>query len=362
MQSGRANVLVAPLDWGLGHATRCIPVIEKLLQKGCNVVLGGSGIGLDLLRERYPTLDSEQLPSYNITYPRKGSMALHIARQIPEIFRVIREEKRMFDEIVSRRDITHVISDNRYGLHSEKAPSVIMTHQVHVSSGTKLSFIDHLLFLIHRNKLEQFDSIWIVDNPNDDRLAGDLSSSKGLRKPFQYTGLLSRFAIMPMHKEHEKHPVYTKMAILSGPEPQRSLLEEKMKSFFMQSTERCLIVRGVGGKAKEKIANVDLFDSINDQTLLAMLHPETTLYTRPGYSTLMDLAFITHTNTVFVPTPGQTEQEYLGLLMRNRFGYSCIHQDSFPKEHEVCHGKELSPPSSQPLEDCIDMLLQVAVK
>ncbi|MFM7078953.1 MAG: hypothetical protein ACKOYC_04080, partial [Bacteroidota bacterium] len=329
MQTARANVLVAPLDWGLGHATRCIPVIDQLLLNGCQVILGGSGIGLDLLRERYPVLDHEVLPSYNITYPRKGSMALHMVMQMPKIFRVIGKENQLLDDIISRRNITHVISDNRYGLHSKRIPSVIMTHQVHVSSGTKIKSIDQLLFLLHRNKLEKFDMVWIVDHSHDDRLAGDLSSSNGLRIPFQYTGMLSRFTNIPNNINDEKQPRYSKVAILSGPEPQRSLLEEKMKSFFIQSKERCLIVRGTGGKAKESSTYVDIFDSINDGSLLSVLHPETTLYCRPGYSTLMDLAYIKHHKVFFIPTPGQTEQEYLGMMMMDRFGYTCSNQESF---------------------------------
>ena len=358
MRTTRATILVAPLDWGLGHATRCIPVIDELINQGSQVVIGGSGIGMKLLEDRYPNLCFEELPSYGITYPLEGSMSAHIAKLLPKIYRAINKEKMCTDEIIRKHKLTHIISDNRYGIYSSRVPSVIMTHQVHILSGTGLALFDQMLFRAHRSMLERFDRIWIVDNAAEARIACELSSSKGLRKPFEYTGILSRFNGKNQHWDTTASAFYARVAILSGPEPQRSLFEEKIVDFFRQLNEPCLIVRGTGGKSKQQIGHLTMLDSMDDQAFLKVLHPETILHSRPGYSTLMDLAYLRHQKVVFTPTPGQTEQEYLGNILQEQYGYTCIHQDSSFSLTPVCEGRPLPQPTAHQLANCVANLLQ----
>ena len=66
------RILVAPLNWGLGHATRCIPIIRALKAHNFEPVIASDGAALQLLKKEFPDLEHVELPSYNITYPKNG--------------------------------------------------------------------------------------------------------------------------------------------------------------------------------------------------------------------------------------------------------------------------------------------------
>lgn len=357
MAKALQTVLVAPLDWGLGHATRCIPVVEKLIEKECTVVLGGSGIGLNLLRSRFPQLDFMELPSYNITYPETGSMHFHLIKKLPSLLKTIDREKRTLEKAIDTLGITHVISDNRYGLHSNKARCVLMTHQVHIASGLSIGLADQLLFLLHKIFLQKFDVIWIVDFGDNEGLAGKLSSSKGLKIPFLYTGTLSRFKKPELKFRNDTGLKYEHIALLSGPEPQRSLFEKKCFDYFHALDGPCLIVTGKGNSVREKVGSIDVWSSIQDDELVSILKSGACLYGRPGYSTLMDLARLEHEKAIFIPTPGQTEQEYLGKRISENHGYTIIQQKDFPNSGMICSGSKLPDMQNGLLERCIQGLL-----
>lgn len=344
MTQQQKTVLVAPLDWGLGHATRCIPVIEQLQEHGFKVIIGGSGTGLQLLKKRFPHLDLIELPSYRITYPTNGSMLLHMLLKTPFLLSAIQKEKKLLPSILRGYGISHVLSDNRYGLHHQDAHCVFMTHQVHIRSGTRFPFADRLLFWLQRRFLNQFNRVWIVDEPAESGgvLAGRLSSSEGLTIPHHYIGILSRFPIKSDAAiTSEMH--YDRLALLSGPEPQRTILEEKIFRHFNTLPGRSLIVKGVHGNTVTHINDVTFFDGITDSQMTGVLSHNPVFYARPGYSTLMDLARLQHGKVVFIPTPGQTEQEYLGKVYEEKYGFTCIQQaSSFPAEDSVKTG--LWPP------------------
>ena len=362
MRETAIRVLVAPLDWGLGHATRCIPVIEALLRRGCKVLIAGSGFGGEILRKRFPNLVFESLPSYNITYPRKGSMALHLLKQLPPLLSVIRTERQALEQIIARHQVSHVISDNRYGLHSNAAKCIFMTHQIHVSSGSSHLWIDQLLFVLHRRFIEKFDGAWIVDEPveHKGKWAGKLSSPEGLRIPYRFVGLLSRFS----HDEPKllsKEDPFQRIALLSGPEPQRSLLEEKILRHFDGLPGKSLIVRGIAGDDVIVDKKTTILNGIDDLTLSKAISSKPIVYCRSGYSTLMDLLHLQHTRAVLIPTPGQTEQVYLGARFERMFGFTCIGQHmSMPVENEILAAQYPKLNDRNLLEESIDQLLSAS--
>lgn len=359
MQQTAVRVLVAPLDWGLGHATRCVPIIEALKRRGFNVLIAGSGLGGELLRKRFPNLVFEPLPSYNITYPRKGSMFLHLLRQMPRLLSVIRGERLALEQIIAKNQVTHVISDNRYGLYNSAAKCIFMTHQIHISSGRNWQWIDHLLFVLHRGFFEKFDKIWIVDEPANDegRWAGKLSSHRGLRIPYRYVGLLSRFSHQGCIQDSKESP-FQRIALLSGPEPQRTILEKKMLKCFDDLPGMSLIVRGVAGDEARIEKNITILNSVDDSTLIKAISSNPVVYCRSGYSTLMDLLHLHHTRAVLIPTPGQTEQAYLADRFARIYGFTLTEQSMvFNEEAEIADARYPKMDSRNFLEESIDGLL-----
>ena len=177
------NILTGPLDWGLGHASRCVPLIRILSEKGVNVIPAASGAGASFLREEFPGLEIVPLNEYRITYPSGGSMAWHMMKQSPAILRSIRKEHRLLDDLIDRYRIDAVISDNRFGLWSKRIPSIYITHQLAVRAPAPLSFTGGLLYRLHGRFIKRFDECWIPDTEGPGSLAGDLAHQRPARIP-----------------------------------------------------------------------------------------------------------------------------------------------------------------------------------
>ncbi len=337
MKHPQIKVLVAPLDWGLGHATRCIPVIRELLLQQAEVIIAASGNGFQLLKNTFPDSTFIDIPGIRIHYPAKGSMTLSIVIQLPAIFKAIRKEKEMLSSMIDSHGITHVVSDNRYGLYDNRVKSAFISHQVSIKNPGLLKFTEPLLYRMHKKRIENFHELWIPDFQGSENLAGSLTETPGLTIPKKYTGILSRFN----HSIQKADKKYESIALLSGPEPQRSLLEKKLKDYFLTLAEKCLIIQGIPGiPSRNLINNVEIINAITDTELQQWLHPDTTLFCRPGYSTLMDLAILGHRKNVFIPTPGQTEQEYLADRLKNLYSYTIVNQND-PVPDAVQPGKQL---------------------
>ncbi|MBL0343366.1 MAG: hypothetical protein IPP71_22395 [Bacteroidetes bacterium] len=218
----KAVVLVAPLDWGLGHATRCIPIIRELLNQNAMVLCSAQGRGGAILKREFPALKFVDIPGYQFVYPEKGSMAVSILRQLPNFLISIKNEHAILAELIETHHITHVISDNRYGLYSNKVKSVFITHQIKIKSSRSLWFLEPILFHANKKRIEKFDELWIPDEPLPNNLSGTLSDSAGINIPVKHIGILSRFKELTQPIEK----VYDVIALLSGPEPQRTILEK----------------------------------------------------------------------------------------------------------------------------------------
>ncbi len=334
----KIKVLVAPLDWGIGHATRCIPVIRELLAQQAEVVICASGNGKTLLTGYFQECKFIDIPGIAIHYPVSGSMALSILRQLPGIVNAIKKENRILSDVISKYKITHVISDNRYGLFNDSIRCSIICHQVKLKTPPAFNFLQPLLYHLHKKRLQKFHELWIPDNSYPENLSGELSYPLSMNIPVKYTGTLSRFT----EKLHVKSKTYDYIAIISGPEPQRSLLENKLLHFFKNSDKKSLLIAGIPGENKSYETNgVTVYSSITDSMLKEVLHSETTLICRPGYSTLMDLTVLGHRKIIFIPTPGQTEQEYLGSELKSKYDYVVIKQGEVIRDHNIQSGKAL---------------------
>lgn len=301
------QILIAPLDWGLGHATRSIPVIRTCIEAGCSVVIASSGRSLALLKNEFPDIRCIDLPSYNIYYQKKGSFVFTIIRQLGKVFSAIRREHRAVKKIISEHNIGLIISDNRYGVYYENIYSIIITHQLMVKlPGLKL--IEKIVFLWLQWQHRKFNEVWIPDVAGKINISGDLSHKYKIGKQIKFIGVLTRFqkpsALPPKQ--------YDVIVILSGPEPQRSIFEELIISQAQKTNLKYLIVQGISEvKSDEnKTPDIRVVSHLTGNDLFQAVLVSDIVISRGGYSTLMDLAPIGK-RCIFVPTPGQTEQEYL---------------------------------------------------
>lgn len=322
------RILVTPLNWGLGHATRCIPIINQLILQNFEPVLASDGAALELLRKEFPELEYYTLPEYNIRYSkRKHFFKLKLLVQTPKILTAIRKEKKTVANLVKTHNISGIISDNRWGVRHKKIPSVFITHQLTVLSGS---------FTLYSSKIQQhliskFTECWIPDFKNAPNLSGEMGH---LTKPLlkiKYIGPLSRFTQFHL-------PLKYKYAIiLSGPEPQREILETLLLKEFKNYKSPILLIRGVLEKQVkfEIVGNIKVYNYLLGKELEDAINSSEAVICRSGYTSVMDLAAM-QKKAFFIPTPGQPEQEYLAKILSeiNLVG-SCIQHEFTLEKLEI---------------------------
>jgi UDP:flavonoid glycosyltransferase YjiC (YdhE family) len=320
------NVLVAPLDWGLGHATRCIPIIKTLLKKNGSVILAAEGKTKALLRQEFPNLPFLDLQGYNVQYSKeKWWLPFHMAGQIPKILAAIEAEQEWLQKAVKDHNITAIISDNRYGLHHKEVHSVFITHQLLIKTGLG-KWMDEILQDQNYGYINRFDECWIPDVEGEDNLAGELSHPEAKPViPFHYIGPLTRFN-SDGHESSNQHL----LIILSGPEPQRTLLEEIILSQINDVSNPVVLVRGLPdtNETIEAPSHVKVYNHIAAQELEQLIRDASLVISRCGYSTVMDLVTLKK-KSILIPTPGQTEQEYLAKYLMKKGAAFFVEQDKF---------------------------------
>jgi uncharacterized protein (TIGR00661 family) len=318
--NSKKRILIAPLDWGLGHASRCIPIAQALEQKGFEVVFASSGRPLELLIQEFPKNNFIKLESYNIRYPKNGKMAWSMLSQSLKIWKGIRQEHALLQQIIDDYNIDGVISDNRFGLHSKKVPCVFVTHQLNIQTPIFSGFIRKMNF----KYIQKFDECWIPDSDNH-QLSGQLSKVENTTFNCQYIGALSRFEKLEKTKDIDV------LAIVSGPEPQRSMFEELLKKQLIEAKLKATLVLGKTEEHKEEhIGKLKIISHLNAKALNQAMVNAKVVISRSGYSTVMDIAKLNKL-AIFVPTPGQTEQLYLAKYFYDKKLAFAMHQ----KELEV---------------------------
>ena len=301
------NILIAPLNWGLGHATRCIPIINKLVELDFNPIIASDGEALRLLQKEFPKLKSIELPSYNIKYPKNGKLLKwKLLFDIPRALKTIKKEEKIVRVLVETENLSGIISDNRFGVRSTKIPSVFITHQLNVLSGNTTYWSTKL----HQKFINKFDQCWIPDVDSDQSLAKNLSHSNKVKNQ-KFIGFLSRF------KKRELPFKYDLLVLLSGVEPLRSQLEKKLLRELKNYNGKVLFVKGIveeHQKIKEE-NNITFCNYLLADELEIAINESKLILARSGYSTIMDLAILGK-KVFFIPTTGQYEQEYLAKRMQ----------------------------------------------
>ena len=380
-----SRVLVAPLDWGLGHATRCVPIIERLLAEGHEVVIAADGYPLRFLRREFPHLDWVKFEGLKVEYADGQSQVGAMLRQLPRFLRDIWREHKRLKEIVRMYDVDMVVSDNRFGLWCRGVYSVYMTHQLMVKMPRGLEWMEWAVWRFHRWFIKHYDECWVPDIEGDGNLSGDLSHKYPLLKNTKFIGVLSRFSSEKVEWEDVRVEAealglqqrYDVVAVLSGPEPHRRNLEKQITDNRLQITDdsqqstvnsqqtltpseqssrppktggqykivnsqqiltpseqssrpskiggqykivnsqqSLLIVQGLPEddlRLAEHRDGVDYIPHLPTGLLQWYMQEAEEIVCRSGYSSIMDLHTIGR-KAHLIPTPGQTEQEYLKII------------------------------------------------
>lgn len=321
----KKNILVAPLNWGLGHATRCIPIIRALIEENFNPILASDGMALEILKKEFPDLQTLELPSYQIEYAKNGkNFKWKLFKNSPKMITAILEEKKIVKRWVSEYNLIGIVSDNRLGVRSKKIPSVFITHQLHVLSGNT-SWITTKL---HLNIIKKFTQCWVPDFKEEPNLTAKLGHFKNSNLNLKYIGPISRLEklVLPIK--------YDLMVILSGPEPQRTMLEEKLIIEIQNYKEKVIFIKGMveNKQIKNEIDNVTYVNFMNSKELEKTFNESEIILCRSGYTTIMDLAKLGK-RAFFIPTPGQYEQEYLAEKLEQNRLFPFSNQENFRMGH-----------------------------
>ncbi len=316
------RILVAVLNWGLGHAARCIPIIKELILQEYTVIIASDGEALQLLRKEFPGLLFEELPPYNITYTKQGSLLKwKLLLNTSHILRTIKSEYDLTQNLVEKHQLTGIISDNRWGVRSDLlSKNVFITHQLNVLSGSTT----YLSSYIQQKYITKFDEYWVPDLKNENNLSGKLGHTKRNLKNIKYLGILSRF------QKRDLPVMYEYLILLSGPEPQRSILEAILLNEFEHTSSKILLIRGVfsSEKIKSSNSNIVIWNYAYGSTLEKAINESAFVIARSGYTTLMDLCKL-EKKAFFIPTPGQKEQEYLARRLMSKAIAPYCDQDEF---------------------------------
>ena len=317
------KILVAPLNWGLGHATRCIPIIRHYLAQGDEVVLGGDGDSLRLLQRTFPALRCINLPSLELRYTTNAQQRGVYLRAVWALMRFTIADHYHLRQALAIEHFDGIISDNRFGCFSRDVRSVYITHQLYPVLPKRLRWLQPFARALHACIYKRYAEVWVPDYADPSHnLSGELSHGGRFDRRAKYIGPLSRFAPIdtmphnttPFYTTLPNPTSYTHLALLSGLEPQRSIFEKEILQRYEHSSENLLLVRGKISEPKTTIhkGNITIVPSISDTDLIHATKNAHKIIARSGYSTIMDLEALGVLHKAeFYPTPGQSEQEYL---------------------------------------------------
>ena len=310
------KILIAPLNWGLGHATRCIPLIRQYMANGDEVVLGGDGDSLLLLHRTFPELRIINLPSLELCYDKDFKQRKFYWRSIPILLRSAIADHYYLRQFLAIERFDLVISDNRFGFFSRDVRCVYITHQLYPILPKRLFLFQPLVRWLHARVYNRYDEVWVPDYEDTKyNLSGDLSHGGHFDKRAKYIGPLSRFSLCTAEEGQTRfNHTHSIVAILSGLEPQRTIFEQQILNRFSMSNDSLLLVRGKVSEPQTTIqkSNITIVPNLTDLEMMIAITNAQKIIARSGYSTIMDLEVLgVLSKAELHPTPGQSEQEYL---------------------------------------------------
>ncbi len=325
------TVLISPLNWGLGHATRIIPLIRQLSDDGKKLIVAAEKKQLILLKTEFPDLDFIEMKCPEITYSTSGNQFFKIMFQVPKFILNIWREHHFLNKIINDKQIDLIISDNRYGMFSKQIPSLFITHQISPKLPSGLSFLEKLTARLHRLFINRFDACLIPDFENEINLSGNLSHQKKMPENSHFIGILSRFSVPQKTPEQ----IYEIAAVISGPETQRSVFEAVITKELSKIKLKSILILGKpNADIYNHSQNIDIRSHVSASEMQEIILSSKYIVTRAGYSSIMDLVNLQKT-AIIIPTPGQSEQEYLAKYLSDKKLFISIKQHNFNLEKSI---------------------------
>jgi hypothetical protein len=304
------SVFVSPLNWGLGHASRDVPIIRELLRYGHEVTTGTSGNALTFLKKECPECRFILFEDYPIPQNNGRIFLPTYSASIPRLVEAYLAERKRAEKIFSENAFDLIISDSRSGVFSPDVPSILITHQLHQSLPLIAWPLELLGVYVHADAFSRFTTIVVPDNaPDMGALAGKLSQTyaPALRDRIYYCGILASVRKEPVKKDIDY------LIIISGMEPQRTTLEKILLPQLPSLPGKKVVL--LGKPASDQVTTLDdgtvIYSYISSQEKSSLMSRARFIISRSGYTTMMDVAEAGLENGLFIPTPGQWEQEYL---------------------------------------------------
>ncbi|MDY0200822.1 MAG: glycosyltransferase [Tenuifilaceae bacterium] len=322
--SGNERILVCPLGWGLGHSTRVIPIMASLLAKGCTVIVAADKSSIELLRTRFPNLQFILFPSLSVKFKKRGITILNLARIAKSVALLTVKEHSQIKILVKEHRIDFILSDNRYGLWLKGTRSALITHQLTILFPRPFKWLQPIGQWYVRWHAQKFTECLIPDNLEDFSLTGKLTEPAKLFNNVRFIGIQSRFAGIDVEVSEVR---WDMLGIVSGPEPQRQIFENMLVVLSNKLGIKSLILQGLPARqhSARVVGKATLVPHLSDLDIANAICSARNIICRSGYSTVMDLVTLNRT-ALLVPTPGQTEQEYLASYLTQHFGFNYVKQ------------------------------------
>lgn len=338
--SRKRKILYAVLNWGLGHSTRSLPILRELV-KNNDVTVLSTGRSMELLRSELPGIKFIDHPDYSVKYTKRGGLLmLSLFLQLPKILFRLREEHKFTEKLVVEHRFDMIVSDNRYGIYSKIIPSYFITHQIRFKLTPGLEKLEFISEYFNKLYFRHYNKIFIPDEEKDSNLSGDLSH--GIKRinssKLFYTGILAdmNFDNEPVRSDY--------LIIISGPEPQRSIFEKKAIEQSSSLNGKIIIVCGkTESSGVRTIGNTEIYDHASREMIYSMMKGTNMIISRPGYSSVMEIVSM-NKKALFIPTPGQTEQEYLGRYFKEKGYFHSVQQKNMDLEKDILTADNIQCP------------------
>jgi uncharacterized protein (TIGR00661 family) len=337
----KLNILICPLEWGLGHAGRMVPFAKRLQELNCNIIFGSGEEHITFLQGELPEATYIHFPGFRIKYSRYFPQYLVILFRLPLLlWHTILEHHRL-KKIIKDYSIDIIVSDNRIGLWNSKIKSVFVTHQLRIPFPFPFRFLEPAGRYIVRSIIKKYTLCFIPDLPGDLNVSGRLCHGFRLPENVRFIGILSRFGNQPFS---DNLNLSGYVIILSGPEPQRSLLRQKLTSIVMAQDVPVVILLGEPGKPDDPFrkGNFTYYNHLSSGETINLLRKSEGIISRSGYTTIMELISL-RKSALLIPTPGQTEQEYLADYLSDKGWFNTVKQNSISENMDIKTGSGNMP-------------------
>jgi uncharacterized protein (TIGR00661 family) len=331
------KIIYGVCSWGLGHATRSLPVIRKLIKEGEELTIISHGRSLQLLKDELGEgLDYIEIPDYPMLLSKNSRQFM--AKSViywPAFLKRMRKGWKSLKKILETKKCNCIFSDARYEIYNRHIPSYFMSHQMRIMNPLRIGMFERGSELFNSFFFRRYAGV-IVPDYKEDSLSGDLSHNlKRIdESKLNYIGVLSDFEKKKVKKDIDY------LISISGPEPQRTIFEKKILSQIDQLSGKIVVTLGkTENKDKFRKKDVETYSFLSKEERQNFLNRSNMVISRSGYSTILDLAVI-GTKALMVPTPGQIEQEYLGWYHNKKNTFYSINQEKINLKENIKKAKK----------------------